>query len=147
MQEGLMCNEIGLVGAQGEDRGEAGQLKPASNVTLCLDALHDLWHLPVVPQTCAAIGSAVYAEQLWRWNSATGVLSSVSKAPCKVRSHGVNCSLCLDVEKGSKVDLFDCKPKDHNQIWSFKPEAGASLMRKGSQTDSTNSGSCLTMFS
>lgn len=52
-----------LIG-QGEDRGEAGQLKPQSNVTLCLDALHDLWRLPVVPQACGSPGSTAHAEQL-----------------------------------------------------------------------------------
>ena len=132
---------------QGEDRGEAGLLKPQSNVSLCLDALHDLWRVPVVPQACGAAGSAAHAEQLWTWNSATGVLASVSKAPCKVRSHGINCSLCLDVEaRGNEVDLFDCKPKDSNQVWSYSPEAGASLLRKGSEGGGGSDGSCLAMF-
>ena len=40
------------------------------------------------------------------------------------------------------MDLFDCKPKDSNQIWAYRPEAGASLLRPGG----ADSGSCLTLF-
>lgn len=41
-------------------------------------------------------------------------------------------------ETGGKVDLFDCKKGDGNQRWSFAPEAGASLMKKGKE--------CLALF-
>ena len=130
----------------GEDRGEPGTLSAESNASLCLDALEGggpPWRLPITPQPCGAVGSAAHAEQLWRWDSSLGRLSSVATVPCKVHSHGVNCSVCLDVERNSRVDLFDCKPHDPNQLWSYEPANGASLMRKG---DGETGGSCLALF-
>lgn len=48
-----------------------------------------------------------------------------------VKSHGINCSRCLDVESGGRVDLFDCKAADPNQLWDFTPAQGASVMKRG----------------
>ena len=99
--------------------------------------------MPITPQPCGAVGSAAHAEQLWRWDSSLGRLSSVVTVPCKIKTHGVNCSVCLDVERNSRVDLFDCKPHDPNQLWSYEPANGASLMRKG---DGETGDSCLALF-
>jgi hypothetical protein len=46
--------------------------------------------------------------------------------------------MCIDVESTGQVDLFDCKKGDSNQEWSFAPESGASLMKKGRE--------CLALF-
>ena len=48
--------------------------------------------------------------------------------------------MCLDVAAADThpVDLFDCKPGDSNQDWSFDEAAGAGAVRHG--------GRCLARF-
>ena len=48
--------------------------------------------------------------------------------------HGTACHFCLDVDKSAgagKVDLYDCKPQDGNQVWGFDVQQGAAPVRNG----------------
>eukprot|EP01050_Picozoa_sp_SAG11_P003574 SAG11_NODE_205_length_12427_cov_8.010140_7_plen_910_part_00 len=122
----------------GEDRGEAGTLIASSNTSMCLGSAPPR-HIPVQMRKCGDIGTAAHTEQLWSWDSLTGILASQEKYACIVASHGEACAMCLDEEssRGRKVDIFDCK-NDLNQKWKYTPNAGASLFKKD--------GLCLTLY-
>jgi len=112
----------------GEDGGEPGILSAASNTSACLD-VHGGPKPPVALGVCAQPASQ---ETLWTWTSLSGAFASVQQLPCLVHSHGKACSRCLDASEksfGNGVDLFDCKPKESNQVWAFDAAAGAGLVR------------------
>jgi hypothetical protein len=120
----------------GEDKGEAGTLRPSSNVSACLDVsvkqLSPIRLLQCVPGSLS---------QKWRYDSSTGQFSSVQLLK---PTHGpvrTNDSRCLDSPFHNQlglVGLFDCKAGDTNQQWIYDPHAGASLIRSKKQ-----SGMCL----
>ena len=122
----------------GEDRGEAGTLIASSNTSMCLGSAPPR-KVPVQMHKCGVIGSSAHKEQLWSWDSQTGILSSQEQYACIVASHGEACAMCLDEKSaGGVVDLFDCKKGDGNQKWTYSPDAGASLFKKGTL--------CLTLY-
>ena len=120
----------------GEDRGEAGTLRPSANSSACLDASVRELRRDVPLRHCRGTAethggtTSEASSQSWHWNSTSGRLSSVLRPPCHVKKHGVNCSRCLDQLQNHPgvVDLFDCK-SDANQVWEFTVTSGASPMR------------------
>ena len=118
----------------GEDGGEAGMLRPQSNGSLCLDALQSgliPTQLPIRLRECGATGSAQHAQQLWHFDSTSGVISSVVEAPCLKRTHGLKCHVCLGYQRAgsSRVDLWDCNNAS-TETWDYDVRSGGAQITK-----------------
>lgn len=118
----------------GEDVSLPGRLRPQSNKSLCLDALRRAQiptQLPIRLQECGETGSAEYAEQLWHFDSASGVFSSVVEAPCLKKQHGLKCHVCLGYQHTgvSHVDLWDCNNQS-TEAWEYDVRAGGAQITK-----------------
>jgi len=115
----------------GEDGGEAGTFLASSNVSLCLDVSVYEDGEPVLLLPCS---TTTNPSQMWTYASQAGQFASAATRACKVKSHGKDCHICLDVmsKGGGLVDLFDCKSDDSNQVWTYDPAAGASSFKERS---------------
>ena len=117
----------------GEDGGEAGTLRPQSNSSLCLDALGGGLiprQLPIKLRECGVVGRA-HAEQLWHFDSVSGVFSSAVEAPCLKKQHGLKCHACLGYQRtgASRVDIWDCNNAS-TETWSYDVRLGGAQINK-----------------
>lgn len=100
-------------------------------MSLCLDVSVYEDGEPVLLLPCS---TTTNPSQMWTYSSQAGQFASAATRACKVKSHGKDCHICLDVmsKGGGLVDLFDCKSDDSNQVWTYDPAAGASSFKERS---------------
>ena len=113
----------------GEDGGEAGTLRASSNASLCMDVTRYLAKRVLLGLCSTTTDQA----QMWTWSSSAGKMASVCSPTCHVASNGhggTSCHQCLDDDHVGGIGLFDCKSGDGNQLWTFNPAEGASLLQK-----------------